>query len=182
MRQILIVNQIPPDQVKFLSLGQNSLTYTALKAGLIDATMLQVPQTYLAQDEGFRKLAAAADFYRVVQGGLTTAKATLTDRPELAIKTIRATLRAVRSIANDKKYALEVIRGPYLELGNERDRFAERIYDAAVHSYLVSGIVDEKLQREMIAVATQRNRAQQPMIPERVFDFTFARKPGEALR
>ena len=81
-----------------------------------------------------------------------------------------------------KKYALEVIRGPYLELGNERDRFAERIYDAAVHSYLVSGIVDEKLQREMIAVATQRNRAQQPMIPERVFDFTFARKPGEALR
>ena len=181
-RQILIANQVPPDQVTFLPLGTSDVTYVALKAGVIDATMVQIPQNFLAQDEGFRKLASGADVYRAVQGGLATTKATISERPELVTKTIRATLRAVRLIANDKKYGLEFIKGPYLDLGKQRERFAERVYDAAVQGYLLSGVVDEKLQQEMITVAAQRIKPAQPVLPERVFDFSFARKVSEALR
>ncbi len=179
MRQILTVSQIALEQVKFINLGQNSLTYMAIKTGLIDATMLQVPQTFFAQDEGFRKLAATADFYRVVQGGLTTTKLTLSERPELALKVIRATLKAMRLIVNDRKYALEIMKGPYLELGAERDRFIERTYAATAQGYLWSGVVDEKLQREMIAMASERIRPKQPVTAERVFDFSLARKAGD---
>ncbi|TAJ82062.1 ABC transporter substrate-binding protein [bacterium] len=181
-RQILIANQVPPDQVTFLPLGTSDVTYVALKAGVIDATMVQIPQNFLAQDEGFRKLASGADVYRAVQGGLTTTKATISERPELVTKAIRATLRAVRLIANDKKYGLEFIKGPYLDLGKQRERFAERVYDAAVQGYLLSGVVDEKLQREMITVAAQRVKPQQPVTPERVFDFSFAHRVSEAMR
>ena len=39
-----------------LPLGTSDVTYVALKAGTIDATMLQVPQNFIAQDEGFRKI------------------------------------------------------------------------------------------------------------------------------
>jgi hypothetical protein len=85
-------------------------------------------------------------------------------------------------IRNDKKYALEFIKGPYLDLGKERDRFAEQIYEAALQYYLPSGSVDEKLQREMIAVAAQRVKATQPPPPERVFDFSFTQKVSETLR
>ena len=35
VRQILSVNQISPDQVKFINLGQNSLTYVALKTSRV---------------------------------------------------------------------------------------------------------------------------------------------------
>lgn len=182
MRQILLVNQMQPDQVKFINLGQNSLTYISLKTGLIDATTLQVPQTFFAQEEGFRKLAATADYYRVVQGGLTTTKATLTERPELVGKVIRATLRALRLITNDRKFGLEIMRGPYLEMGADRERFVERTYDAAVQSYLLTGVVDEKLQREMIALSAQRVKPSQAITPERVFDFSLTRKAGEGLR
>jgi ABC-type nitrate/sulfonate/bicarbonate transport system substrate-binding protein len=181
-RQILIANKVPADQVTFLILGTSDVTYLALKAGTIDATMLQIPQNFLAQDEGFRKLASGADVYRAVQGGLTTTKATTSDRPELVTKMIRATQRSLRLIRNDKKYALEFIKGPYLDLGKDRDRFAEHIYDAALQYYLPSGAVDEKLQREMITVAAQRVKAAQPVPPERVFDFSFAQKVSESLR
>jgi len=181
-RQILIAHKVPADQVTFLPLGASDVTYMALKAGTIDATMLQIPQTFLAQDEGFRKLAAGADVYRAVQGGLTTTKATISDRPELVTKMIRATQRSLRLIRNDKKYALEFIKGPYLDLGKDRDRFAEQVYDAALQYYLQSGTVDEKLQREMIAVAAQRIKPAQPVPPERVFDFSFAQKATESLR
>jgi ABC-type nitrate/sulfonate/bicarbonate transport system substrate-binding protein len=181
-RQILIAHKVPADQVTFLPMGTSDVTYLALKAGTIDGTMLQIPQTFLAQDDGFKKLASGADVYRAVQGGLTTTKATISERPELVTRMIRATQRSLRLIRSDKKYALEFIRGPYLDLGKERERFAEQIYDAALQYYLQSGSVDEKLQREMITVAAQRVKGAQPVPPERVFDFTVAQKVSETLR
>jgi hypothetical protein len=48
--------------------------------------------------------------------------------------------------------------------------------------YLSSHIVDETLQREMIAIAAQRVKPAQPVPPERVFDFSFTQKVGESLR
>jgi hypothetical protein len=44
------------------------------------------------------------------------------------------------------------------------------------------GAVDEKLQREMIAVAAQRIKPKEMAPPERVFDFSFALKVAETLR
>ncbi len=181
-RQIFLANKIPPDQVTFLPLGTSDVLYIALKAGTIDATMLQIPQTFLAQDEGFRKLAAGADFYRAVQGGLTTTKATINERPELVTKMIRATQRALRLIRADRKYAVEFIKGPYLDLGKDRDRFADRIYNAGLQYYLTSGAVDERLQREMISVAAQRIKPKELAPPERVFDFSFALRVADSFK
>ena len=181
-RQILIANHVPPEQVTLLPLGSSDVTYVALKAGAIDATMLQIPQKFFALEEGFRKLAAGADVYRAVMGGLTTTKAILNERPELVAKMLRATTRAVRLIRNEKKYVIDFIRGPYFELGKEKERFAERIYDAAIQLYLPSATVDEKLQREMIATAAQRIKPKEPVPPERVFDFSFVQKVGDSLK
>jgi ABC-type nitrate/sulfonate/bicarbonate transport system substrate-binding protein len=181
-RQIFITNKISPEQVTFLPLGTSDVLFIALKAGTIDATMLQIPQSFLAVDEGFRKLASGADVYRAVQGGLTTTKATINDRPDLVTKMIRATQRSLRLIRTDRRYAVEFIKGPYLDLGKDRDRFADRIYDAALQYYLQTGTVDEKLQREMIAVAAQRVKPKELPPHERVFDFSFAQKVADTLR
>jgi NitT/TauT family transport system substrate-binding protein len=181
-RQILIANKIPLDQVTMLPLGTSDITWVALKAGTIDATMLQIPQNFIAVDEGFRKIAAGADVYRAVQGGLTTTKAVINEKPELVTKVIRATQKALRLFRNDKKYGIEFIRGPFLDMGKDRDKYAERVYEAAVGYLSISGTVDEKLQREMITTAAQRTKLAQPPPPERVFDFSFAQRAGENLK
>jgi ABC-type nitrate/sulfonate/bicarbonate transport system substrate-binding protein len=181
-REIFLANKLPQEQVTFIPLGTSDVLYVALKAGTIDATMLQIPQTFLAVDEGFRKLASGADFYRAVQGGLTTTKATINDRPDLVTKMIRATQRSLRLIRNDRRYAVEFIKGPYLDLGKDRNRFADRIYDAALQYNLQTGTVDEKLQREMIGVAAQRVKPKELPPPERVFDFSFAQKVADSMK
>jgi ABC-type nitrate/sulfonate/bicarbonate transport system substrate-binding protein len=181
-RQIFLVNKIPLDQVTMLPLGTSDVTYIALKAGTIDATMLQVPQNFIAQDEGYRKIAAGADVYRAVQGGLTTTKKVITERPEVVTRVIRATQKALRLIRNDKNFAIEFIKGPYLDMGKDRDKYAERVYDAALQLFLTSGSVDEKLQREMIATAAQRIKPKDAVPPERVFDFSFAAKVADSLK
>lgn len=182
IRQILLANQVPLAQVTIIPVGASSITYASLKSGIIDATMLQIPQNFLAQDEGFRKLAAGSDYYRIVQGGLTTTKAIVAERRELVAKVVRATLRAMRFIRNDRSYALKFMKTSNLDLGAYRDRFTERVYEAAVESYLFSGSVDEKLQREMIAAAAERIKPPPQIVPERVFDFTITRKVVESLR
>jgi ABC-type nitrate/sulfonate/bicarbonate transport system substrate-binding protein len=181
-REIFLANKLPQEQVTFIPLGTSDVLYVALKAGTIDATMLQIPQTFLAVDEGFRKLASGADVYRAVQGGLTTTKATINDRPDLVSKMIRATQRSLRLIRSDRRYAVEFIKGPYLDLGKDRNRFADRIYDAALQYNLQTGTVDEKLQREMIAVAAQRVKPKELPPPERVFDFSFAQKVADSMK
>lgn len=181
-RQILLVNKIPLDQVTMLPLGTSDVTYIALKAGTIDATMLQVPQNFIAQEEGYRKIAAGADVYRAVQGGLTTTRSVIAERPEIVTRVIRATQKALRLIRNDKKFTVDFIKGPFLDLGKDRDKYADRVYDTALQFYLPSGVVDEKLQREMIATAAQRIKPKDPVPPERVFDFTFAQKIADSTK
>ena len=181
-RQILLVNKIPLDQVTMLSLGTSDVTYVALKAGTIDATMLQVPQNLISQEEGYRKIASGADVYRAVQGGLTTTKTVISERPEVVTKVIRATRKALRLIRNDKKFTVDFIKGPFLDLGKDRDKYADRVYDTALQFYLPSGVVDEKLQRDMIATAAQRVKPKDPVPPERVFDFSFAQKVADSMK
>ena len=181
-RQILLVNKIPLDQVTMLSLGTSDVTYVALKAGTIDATMLQVPQNLIAQEEGYRKIASGADVYRAVQGGLTTTKTVISERPEVVTRVIRATQKALRLIRHDKKFTVDFIKGPFLDLGKDRDKYADRVYETALQFYLPSGVVDEKLQRDMIATAAQRVKPKDPVPPERVFDFSFAQKVADLMK
>jgi ABC-type nitrate/sulfonate/bicarbonate transport system substrate-binding protein len=141
-----------------------------------------VPQNLIAQEEGYRKIASGADVYRAVQGGLTTTKTVISERPEVVTRVIRATQKALRLIRNDKKFAVDFIKGPFLDLGKERDKYADRVYDTALQFYLQSGVVDEKLQRDMIATAAQRVTPKDPVPPERVFDFSFAHKVADSLR
>jgi ABC-type nitrate/sulfonate/bicarbonate transport system substrate-binding protein len=181
-RRILAAHGLRPQEVTFLGMGPTHVTYAALKAGVIDATMLQIPLTFLAQDEGFHKLAYAGDTSRAVQGGLFSTKAIISQQPDLMSKTVRATLRAIRLILNDRKFGIQFIKGPFLDVGADRDRFAERIYDAMRQVFVETGIVDEQLQREMIADASQRIKPLQPVPPERVFDFSFVQKVSQSPR
>jgi NitT/TauT family transport system substrate-binding protein len=181
-RQILLANGVRPEDVTILATGPSDVTYMALRAKVIDAAPLQMPLTFTAQDEGFRKLVDAGSVYRTVQGGLATTKAMLTEQPALVTKVVRAMLRAVRLIKSDRKYAIDFIKGPWLDLGKEKEKIAARVYDIAAPALLENGMVDEDVQRQMIADASVRVKPTQPVSPEQVFDFNIVRKVNETLR
>ncbi len=181
-RQILIANGVRPEEVAILATGPSYVTYLALKSGAIDAAPLQMPLTFTAQDEGFRKLVDAGSVYRSVQGGLATTKALLSEQPALVTKVVRALLRATRLIKSDRKYGIEFIKGPWLDIGKEREKIAARVYDVAAPALLENGWVDESVQRQMIADASVRIKPAHPISPERVFDFSIVRKVSETLK
>lgn len=180
-RRILIANKVPLEDVAILATGPSHVTYTALKAKVIDAAPLQMPLTFTAQDEGFRKLASARDVYQSVQGGLATTKKMLTEQPELVTKVVRAMLRATRLIKSDRKFAIEFLKGPWVDLGKDPEKIAERVYDVAGPDFLESGMVSEEVQKQMIADASVRVKPKQPVTPDQVFDFSIVRKVAASL-
>ena len=181
-RRILEVNGVRPEEVAILATGPSHVTYLSLKAKVIDAAPLQMPLTFTAQDEGFRKLVDAGDVYRAVQGGLATTKTMLSEQPELVTKVVRAMMRAIRLIKSDRKYGIEFIKGPWLDIGKEPDKIAARVYDIAAPALLENGSVSEEIQRQMIADASLRVKPAQPVAPEQVFDFSIVRKVTATLK
>jgi len=181
-RRILIANNVRPEEVSILATGPSHVTYLSLKAKVIDAAPLQMPLTFTAQDEGFRKLAAAGDVYQSVQGGLATTKLMLTEHPDLVAKVVRAMLRATRLIKSDRKYAIEFLKGPWVDLGKNPEKIAARVYDVAGPDFLENGLVSEEIQRQMIADASVRIKPKQPVLPEQVFDFSIVRKIAATLK
>jgi ABC-type nitrate/sulfonate/bicarbonate transport system substrate-binding protein len=181
-RQILLAHGVRPEEVAILATGPSHVTYMALKSRVIDAAPLQMPLTFTAQDEGFRKLVDAGSVYRTVQGGLAATKVMLSEQPELVTKVVRALLRAIRLIKSDRKYGVDFIKGPWLDIGKEPEKIAARVYDLAAPALLENGLVDEDIQRQMIADASARVKPAQPVLPEQVFDFSIVRKVNETLR
>jgi NitT/TauT family transport system substrate-binding protein len=181
-RRILVAHKVRPEEVAILATGPSHVTYTALKAKVIDAAPLQMPLTFTAQDEGFRKLLSAADVYRSVQGGLATTKTLLAEQPEMVTKVVRAMLRAMHLIKTDRKYAIDFLKGPWVDIGKDRDKIAARVYEVAGPALLDDGAVSEEVQRQMIADASERAKPKQPVLPEHVFDFSITRRISETLR
>ncbi|HUK40820.1 MAG TPA: ABC transporter substrate-binding protein [Candidatus Acidoferrales bacterium] len=181
-RRILQAHNIRPEEAVILATGPSYTTYMSLKAKVIDAAPLQMPLTFTAQDEGFRKLVSAADVYRSVQGGLAATKAMLVEHPDLVTKVVRAMMRAIRLIKSDRKYGIDFIKGPWLDLGKEPEKIASRVYDIAAPALLENGSVSEEVQRQMIADAALRIKPKQPVPVEQVFDFSIVRKVSETLK
>jgi NitT/TauT family transport system substrate-binding protein len=181
-RRILSAHGVRPEEVTILATGPSHLTYLSLKAKVIDAAPLQMPLTFTAQDEGFHKLVSAGDVYRSVQGGLATTKAILSEQPELVTKVVRAMLRAIRLIKSDRKYAIDFLKGPWLDIGKDPEKIAARVYDVAAPALLENGAVDEDIQRQMIADASARVKPAQAILPEQVFDFSIVHKVSKSLR
>jgi len=100
----------------------------------------------------------------------------------MVTKVVRAMLRAIRLIKSDRKYGIEFIKGPWLDLGKERDKIAARVYDVAAPDLLENGIVSEEIQRQMIADASARIKPAHPVLPEQAFDFSIARKISTTLK
>ncbi|HWH78165.1 MAG TPA: hypothetical protein VNT76_12365, partial [Candidatus Binatus sp.] len=94
----------------------------------------------------------------------------------------RAMLRAARLIKSDRKYGIDFLKGPWLDIGKDPEKVAGRTYDIAAPALLENGIVGEDVQRQMIADAAAQIKPKQAVLPAQVFDFSTARKINEALR
>jgi hypothetical protein len=172
----LIANKIPPETVTFLPLGTSDITYI-VEAGTIDATMVQIPQNFLAGMKGFARSLPALTH-------IAPCKAADDDEGDdrRAARTRRnhsSDASSVALIRNGKRFAIEFIKGPTDSAGGDKSSNAsmKRPFNTTLRRARST-----RLQREMIEIAAQRIKPKTPVPPERVFDFRFAQRVGESFK
>ncbi|HSE86135.1 MAG TPA: ABC transporter substrate-binding protein [Candidatus Binatia bacterium] len=119
LRRILIQGGLQPERdVVILNMGGTPERYAALKSGTIVASMLSAPHSLRAEKEGFTKLAATRDYVNVSGTGLVAHVDQIKKRPAMMKRFIRATLRAMNFIRENRGETTQMI---VREFGMDQD-------------------------------------------------------------
>ena len=110
VRRILIKNGLQPERdVNLLAMGGTPERFAALRAGAIAATMLSSPFNFLADKEGFSKLAATRDYVDVPGTAVVVNAEKIKKQPGTLKRFMRASLRAMRHIRDNRADTTQLI-------------------------------------------------------------------------
>jgi NitT/TauT family transport system substrate-binding protein len=145
----------PDRDVRMVDTGDSALRLAALKTGVIDATAVDVVLAVKAEEEGFKRLVYLGDIIDLPVSGVAVTGAKLANNREQIKKVIRATLRGVHFIKQNRPETLRIMQS-YLRITPAQ---AARIYDASIRSLTDDGFVSER------AIALDMRRAKEELSP-----------------
>ena len=167
----------PEIDVKMFPVGGGSgLMLGALQGGRVDAAILASPHSKIALMSGFRELVSTRTVSPLPAVGLSTTKKVMQQKPAALVGIIRATLKGIEFIKQNKDEAVSIMRK---ELGIKDARLLNLVYDDAVTLYSDTGVVSDDFLKTTIAVANEIQGTTKTVAASDVVDWRFAR---EALR
>ncbi len=110
VRRILVKNGLQPERdVNILAMGGTPERFAALKAGAIAATMLSAPFNFLADKEGFSKLAVTRDYVDVPGTAVVVSAEKIKKQPGTIKRFLRGSLRAMRYIRANRAETIQLL-------------------------------------------------------------------------
>ena len=171
----------PGKDVSVLQMSGNAASrYAVLESGVVDASLLSVPENIIAREKGYHELLFLGDVVEFPQNGFGTSDKRIRENPDEIYRMVRATLRGLQFIwdknnqeavtnvlmkqwkVNDRKMAAEMAR----QVGRVLTR------DAYVKPESVQVLVD--LARESAKVT-------KPVGAAEVVDYSFLDKARKEL-
>jgi NitT/TauT family transport system substrate-binding protein len=149
----------PDRDVSIVDTGDSALRLAALRAGAIDATAVDVVLAIKAEEEGFKRLVYLGDIIDLPVSGIAVTGAKLANHREQIKKVIRATLRGMRFIKQNRPETLRMMQS-YLRITPAQ---AAHTYDASIRSLSDDGLVSAR------AIALDMRRAKEELSPTEDF-------------
>lgn len=110
VRRILVKNGLQPERdVNLITMGGTPERFAALKAGAIAATMLSSPFNFLADKEGFSKLATTREYVDVPGTAVVVHAEKIKTRPNTLKRFMRASLGAMKYIRDHRRETTQLI-------------------------------------------------------------------------
>lgn len=132
---------IEPDKdVSIEEIGNSVVRLDALRAGYIHAAAFDAAVAVKAEEEGFKRLVHIGEIIDVPVSGIAVASAKLATHRERIEKFIRATLRGLRFLKQNRIDAIGIIQS---HLKNTRSQ-AAKTYDSVIRSFTEDGYVSDR--------------------------------------
>jgi ABC-type nitrate/sulfonate/bicarbonate transport system substrate-binding protein len=162
--------------VSYLDVGQGN-QLAALLGGGFDAALLSVEQRYVALDKGMREMFFMGNEVKNSWGTLATTDKLIKENPKMVGGFVRATLKALRYIRQDKEGTISAM----LKFSNVSRQQATRVYDDIIGTFTRNGAVDEETQKNDLSIIRQVVNTNETMPNSKGYDFSFALEADQQL-
>jgi ABC-type nitrate/sulfonate/bicarbonate transport system substrate-binding protein len=177
LKQILIKHGLDGNKdVNYLDVGQGN-QLTALLGGGFDAAVLSVEQRYVALDKGMHEMFFMGNEVKNSWGTLATADKLIKENPKMIGGFVRATLKALRYVRQDKEGTVAAL----LKFSGVSRQQATRLYDDLIGTFTRNGVVDDETQRNDLNIIRQVANTNETLPNSRAYDFSFAFEADQQL-
>ena len=159
----------PEKDITVLALGGSGDRLGALAAGIVDATPLDVAYIQRTEKLGFTNLLYLGDAVNLRLGGFAVNTDKIQRNPEQISRVIRATLKGVRFLKNNKQETLAIMRD-YLKISGD---YVEKIYQFAMRSLNEDGLVAKNSLDNEIRLAREQLKIKEEVPESKVADWKF---------
>jgi NitT/TauT family transport system substrate-binding protein len=163
-------------EVTFLALppGQR---LSALVSGTVDGGLLSSEERFAALDQGMKEPMYLGKEVKNSWGTVATNDQFIKEKPKLMHGFMRALLKALRLVKQDREIAVSAI-AKFSELKRE---LAERTYNEIIGTFTTNGIVDQETQKNDLDIVREVVKVEKEVPVERAYDFSFALQADKEL-
>ncbi len=173
LREALAQAGINPDkEVATLAVGGSSDRLTALVSGAVDATTLDLAYMDRAEKLGLVSLLYLGDVVDLRLGGFGVSVDKIQKNPRQIVRTIRATLKGVRFLKNQKSES-SAIMCDYLHVSAP---IAEKIHELSLRSLNAGGLVAPKTLEAEIRLAKEQMKIPDDFTGDKLMDWRFIKE------
>lgn len=178
VRVLKAVGLDPEKDVTLRAVGDEGLRLQALSTGLVQASLLGSQGVIEGEKAGLKVIVAAADVIESLPfAGVTTTLAKLKENPQQIKRVLRAGLRGLRYVQDNKTGTVDVIQSWYRV---ERE-IAASTYDLARKSFSANGEVNEKGILLSMEFARTSGKFEKEISPLEIIDFNLLREVKKEL-
>ena len=178
VRVLKAVGLDPEKDVTLRAVGDEGLRLQALSTGLVQASLLGSQGVIEGEKAGLKVIVAAADVIESLPfAGVTTTLAKLKENPQQIKRVLRAGLRGLRYVQDNKAGTVDVIQSWYRV---ERE-IAASTYDLARKSFSANGEVNEKGILLSMEFARTSGKFEKEISPSEIIDFNLLREVKKEL-
>ncbi len=177
LKQVLTKHGLDGNKdVTYLDVGQGN-QLAALLGGGFDAAVLSVEQRYMALDKGMREMFFMGNEVKNSWGTLATTDKLIKENPKMVAGFVRATLKALRYIRQDKEGTVAALQ----KFSGVSRQQASRVYDDIIGTFTRNGVVDDETQRNDLAIIRQVTSTNETLPNARAYDFGSALEADQQL-
>ena len=173
LREALSQAGMNPDRdITTLAIGGSGERLAALIAGTVDATPLDVAYVEKAEKLGLVSIIYFGDVVHTRLGGFGVSLDKIRKNPTQITRTIRASLKGVRFIRDNKVETLAIMRD-YLNVSAEA---AVKIHDFAMRSLNPDGLVAKNTMDSEIRLAREQLKLTEDISEDKIMDWRFLKE------
>jgi ABC-type nitrate/sulfonate/bicarbonate transport system substrate-binding protein len=167
----------PGKDARIIVIGESATRATALRAGSIDATPIDVSLAVKAEDEGFKRLLYLGDVIELPLTGIAAMDKQIHTQREQAKRVIRATVRGTRFMKQNRKETIQML-ADYLRLTPAQ---SAKTYEASIGSFTEDGLISDSAVNVDVQLTKERLKMTKQIPLSQLIDWSLVREVKSEL-